>query len=157
VRPESKTQLSEILAQRFGARLSNVVAGRPERIFAEFPPADVVELAQFMHQDLGARLSTITGVDDPDCFEIMYHFTFDYLGTMVSIRTKIANKAEPAINSIAPVIKGAEWIEREIWELLGVTFTNHPDMRHLLLMDDWPEGKYPLRRNYKGIDGKGGF
>ncbi len=37
-----------------------------------------------------------------------------------------------------------------MWELLGIRFRNHPDLRHLLLGDDWPEGKYPLRRDYQG-------
>jgi len=56
-------------------------------------------------------------------------------------------KPDLEVDSIAPVIKGAEWIEREINELLGVTFKNHPDMKHLILPEDWPEGKYPLRRD----------
>jgi NADH:ubiquinone oxidoreductase subunit C len=47
------------------------------------------------------------------------------------------------------VMYAAEWIEREMWELLGIRFRNHPDLRHLLLSDDWPEGKYPLRRDYR--------
>jgi NADH-quinone oxidoreductase subunit C len=42
----------------------------------------------------------------------------------------------------------AEWIEREMWELLGIKFLGHPDLRHLLLSDDWPEDNFPLRRNH---------
>jgi len=66
---------------------------------------------------------------------------------MFTVRTKL-DRDKPALESIAGICKGAEWIEREMWELLGITFKNHPDMRHLLLADDWPEGKYPLRRDY---------
>ena len=53
------------------------------------------------------------------------------------------------LDSIAPFCRAAEWIEREMWELLGIRFRNHPDLRHLLLDDDWPEGQYPLRRDYR--------
>ena len=57
---------------------------------------------------------------------------------------------QPQLESIAEMCPAAEWIEREIWELLGICFRNHPDMRHLLLSEDWPEGSYPLRRDYEG-------
>ena len=67
---------------------------------------------------------------------------------MVVIKTKMPRE-NPEVESIAAICPAAEWIEREMWELLGITFKNHPDMRHLLLTDDWPEGKYPLRRDYK--------
>jgi NADH:ubiquinone oxidoreductase subunit C len=157
VRVESKEKLPDIVKQQLGAKALNVFVKTPMRLYVEVPAGDVIEVAQLFFRDLEARLSTITGVDAPDCFEIMYHYTFDYLGSMVSVRTKIMDKSNPVIDSVSHVIKGAEWIEREIWELLGVTFKNHPDMRHLLLMDDWPKDKFPLRRSYKGIDGKGGF
>ena len=60
------------------------------------------------------------------------------------------NRAEPVLDSIAGVCPAAEWIEREIWELLGVDFRGHPDLRHLLLDDHWPQGDYPLRRGKEG-------
>ena len=50
---------------------------------------------------------------------------------------------------MAACTEAAEWIEREMWELLGISFRDHPDLRHLVLQDDWPEGKYPLRRDYR--------
>ena len=48
---------------------------------------------------------------------------------------------------ITPLIPGAEWIEREMHDILGITFRNHPNMRRLILSDDWPEGVYPLRKD----------
>jgi NADH-quinone oxidoreductase subunit C len=58
----------------------------------------------------------------------------------------IADKKNPRIDSITPLFPGADWIEREMWEMLGIEFTGHPDMKKLLLCDDWPQGNYPLRR-----------
>ena len=66
---------------------------------------------------------------------------------MVSLRTRLSPDA-PEIESIAGVCTAAEWVEREMWELLGIRFRNHPDLRHLLLADDWPAGRHPLRRDY---------
>ena len=56
-------------------------------------------------------------------------------------------KPKLEVESLAGIIKGTEWIEREINELLGVTFKNHPNMIHLILPEDWPKGNYPLRRD----------
>jgi len=52
----------------------------------------------------------------------------------------------------SPYFEAANWVEREINELLGISFTGHPDMRKLLLPDDWPEGVYPLRADYEEWD-----
>jgi Ni,Fe-hydrogenase III component G len=67
---------------------------------------------------------------------------------IISIKTKV-EKPEPEIESIGAFYPAANWIEREINDILGVTFTNHPDPRRILMADDWPEGDYPLRRDFK--------
>jgi len=116
------------------------------RIYLDFKPEDIPEIAGFVFKDLGCRFVIARGTDTPGGIEILYHFYQDQSGKMISLRTLIVDKKNPQIISIAPIIKGAEWIEREIWELLGVNFIGHPDLRHLLLIDDWPEAKYPLRK-----------
>jgi len=88
-----------------------------------------------------------SGVDTPfGVIEILYHFDFFQLPQVVSLRVRV-DKNDLSVVSLAPAVKGAEWIEREIAELFGVEFTGHPDMRHLILPDDWPKGNYPLRRD----------
>ena len=79
--------------------------------------------------------------------EVLYHYSYDETGCMVTLKAIIRDREKPAIESIAPFLPGAEWIEREIHDLLGIEFKNHPDMKHLILPDDWPEGVYPLRRD----------
>jgi len=123
-----------------------------KRIYVEVSSADVPDVSRLMFRDLGARFQIASGIDTPSAIEILYHWAFDALGFVVTIETKL-NRESPVVESIARICPAAEWIEREMWELLGVQFKNHPDLRHLLLMDDWPEGKYPLRRDYiKGKD-----
>ena len=65
-----------------------------------------------------------------------------------------AEGPNPEIDSLAPLFEAANWVEREIHELLGINFRGHPDMRRLLLSDDWPQGVYPLRQDYQEWDPK---
>jgi len=118
------------------------------RAYLDIPPQAVPQATRLMFSDLGARFQIASGVDTPTAMEILYHWAFDGADLVVTLRTHLP-RDRPEIDSIAPICKAAEWIEREMWELLGITFHGHPDMRHLLLDDDWPEGSYPLRRDYR--------
>jgi len=77
--------------------------------------------------------------------EILYHFALDPQGKIVSLKV-LAEKPALQMESVASFLPAANWIEREINEMFGVEFLGHPDMRRLLLPDDWPEGEYPHRR-----------
>jgi Ni,Fe-hydrogenase III component G len=90
-----------------------------------------------------------TGIDSEDCFEILYHFSNDETGCVVTVKAFIRDRENPSIESITPLIPAAEWIEREIYDILGIEIKNHPNMRRLILADDWPEGVYPLRKDFK--------
>ena len=117
------------------------------RIYVDIDPKDLVEFGRFLFEDLQARFIIASGVDTPrGGIEIIYHFDFYQLPQVFSVRVFL-EKPELEVESLAPYIKGTEWIEREIHELLGVNFRNHPNMVHLILPDDWPEGNYPLRRD----------
>ena len=120
-----------------------------KRIYFSIKPEDIREVASFLFKDLGLRFATATAQDTPQGIEILYHFSFDKTGQIVSARVLIEDKKSPRIDSIAPLFKGAEWIEREMWELLGVNFIGHPNLKRLLLTEEWPEGKYPLRHNHE--------
>ena len=118
------------------------------RLYVDVAAQVIPDAARLMSGDLQARLQTASGVDAPAETEILYHWALDRIGLVVTIRTRI-DRDRPEITSITRVCPAAEWIEREMWELLGICFTGHPDLRHLLLQDDWPEGKYPLRRDFR--------
>jgi Ni,Fe-hydrogenase III component G len=140
--------VEEILVKikdRFSKKVLNVFEKSPRRIYIDFDPKDIPEAVNFLFRDLAGRFATATGIDTRKNIEILYHFSFDSLGTIISLRTLI-DRNHPEIESVTPIIKAAEWIEREIHELLGVNFRNHPNLKRLLLFEDWPEGKCPLRR-----------
>lgn len=131
-------------------KLSGKITGWQEhsakRIYFSIKPQDIREVAGVLFKDLGLRFVVATAQDTPEGVEILYHFSFDKAGQMISARVLLEDKKNLQIDSLAPLFKGAEWIEREMWELVGINFIGHPNLTHLLLIDDWPEGKYPLRK-----------
>ncbi|MDD5044814.1 MAG: NADH-quinone oxidoreductase subunit C [Candidatus Omnitrophica bacterium] len=121
----------------------------PRRVYFKMDPKDIKHVANALFKDLGFRFIIATGCDTPEGIEILYHFGYDKAGLIVSGRTLLKDKKKPEIDSIAPLFVGAEWIEREMWELLGINFIGHPNLKHLLLIDEWPKGDYPLRHDLK--------
>jgi len=132
------------IKERFGNRL-NVFEKSAKRIYIDVKPEDWTEVAGFIFNDLYARYQIMTGTDTKDAVEVLLHFAFDKDGMVVSLRT-LVKKPGCEIDSVANMITGAEWIEREIMEILGVKFRNHPNPKHLLLTEDW-DGKYPFRKD----------
>lgn len=124
-----------------------------KRVYIEIKPESIVEVASYIFKDLGARFNIASGVDLRQHMEILYHFTMEDINLLISLRAKLP-KSKLEIDSLVSVFEAANWIEREIHELLGIDFKGHPDLRRLLLSDDWPEGVYPLRRDYKEWDKK---
>jgi len=135
------------ISAELGDRVLEVDRQSDKRVYMEIAPQTVIAASQVMYQKLGARFQIATGVDIREGLEIMYHWVLDDEGLIITMRT-VLDHEKPEVDSIAPVLPAAEWIEREMWELLGINFRGHPDLRHLLLADDWPEGNFPLRRNH---------
>ncbi len=137
---------AEAIKERLKDRIVNWCKHSERRIYITISPKDVKEVISSLFGDLHLRFITASGQHIQGGLEILYHFSFDQTGEIFSLRVLIKNEKKPEIESITPVIKGAEWIEREIWEMLGINFVGHPNLKRLLLSDEWPEGKYPLRQ-----------
>ena len=136
---------------RFKKDIVDVFDKSAKRVYIEIKPESIVKVAGYIFKDLGARFNTATGVDARAYMEILYHFTIEDINLLISLRVRL-QKPKLEINSLTPVFEGAYWIEREIHEMLGIDFKGHPDLRKLLLSDDWPEGVHPLRCDYKEWD-----
>ena len=78
-------------------------------------------------------------------FEVNYHLVSIPRRDRLRLKTKLSG-SDPVVDTLVPVWPGANWLEREIFDLFGIQFTGHPDLRRILLPDDW-EG-HPLRRDY---------
>ncbi len=126
--------------QTFRGELTLVVPREHLRRAAEFLCGDAELQFNF--------LSDITGVDhfplEPR-FELNYHLVS--LARRERLRLKVrVQGSDPAVESVTPVWPGANWHEREIFDLFGVRFEGHPDLRRILMPEDW-EG-HPLRKDY---------
>jgi NADH:ubiquinone oxidoreductase subunit C len=141
-----KENILDAIKEKLGDKLSNFTQPSARRIYAKADPKDIVAIAKILFWDLQLRFATATGAQLENGFEILYHFSFDKTGQMVTIRTLLKDKEHPETDSLATTFKAAEWIEREMHEILGINFKGHPNLAHLLLVDDWPEGEYPLRK-----------
>jgi NADH-quinone oxidoreductase subunit C len=112
-------------------------------------PARIVEVARHLkHDQKFVRLSTVTAVDwlpaDPR-FEVVYHLQSVEPNARLRIKCRVS-EADPEIDSVTGVWRGADWYEREAFDMFGIRFRNHPDLHRILMPEDW-EG-HPLRKDY---------
>ena len=91
-------------------------------------------------------LMCISGVDyPPEKIELVYHLFSMEKKYRICIKVNLPRET-PSVSSVVPIWKGAEWHERETYDLLGVTFENHPDLRRILLPEEF--SGHPLRKDY---------
>ena len=128
---------------------AEVYEHNPKRLYVTIPRERLTDAAKYLHRERGMRLSTCTGIDTRDGFEVLYHFSEDSTGTMYTLKV-LAPKDDPKLDSQATWFPATNWIEREMHELLGIDFPGHPNLIPLLTSDtDWEEDKYPLRRDFE--------
>jgi len=111
---------------------------------------DLPKIAELLHWGLGGYFSVSVGVDERpvDGLLHVYHvFSIDELGTYVVVEASVS-PAHPRMPSITPVVDAANWHEREVTDFIGVEFVGHPEPGRLILPYDWPEGVYPLRKDF---------
>ncbi len=105
----------------------------------------LLNITDYVFNLLGLRYVIVSAMDSKEGYEIIYHYSDDSSGWMINLDV-ILNHNTPEVESITPVVYGAEWIEREIMDLLGIKFFNHPKPERFLMAESWPEGEYPFRR-----------
>lgn len=116
----------------------------------EIAPAKITSVSGFLKYDQQfVRLSTVTGVDrypaEPR-FEVVYHLHTIARNQRLRLKCRLSG-TEPSIDSVTSVWRSANWYERETFDLFGIEFRGHPDLRRIMLPDDW-QG-HPLRKDYK--------
>jgi len=141
--------VGEVL-EGLGDAVIEVEQCEPRRGIARIEPRRTVEVAEKMFAIETSRFATATGIDARDGIDVLYHWCFEPAGVVVTLKA-LAARPELTLDSIANVVPAANWIEREMHDLLGANFRNHPDMRRLILDDSWPEGVYPLRKDFDQV------
>jgi NADH-quinone oxidoreductase subunit C len=133
---------------KFDGRILKTYKKNARKAYVDIYPKEIVDITKFLFKELGLRFNIASAVDDFDGLEILYHFSLDASGFVVTVRAIIKDRESPHVDSITSVTRSAWWIEREIHELFGIEFDGNSDLRPLLLPDDWPKGVYPLRKNF---------
>jgi NADH-quinone oxidoreductase subunit C len=105
---------------------------KKDRLYFEVSAANLPAVARHLFQTMGCRLSTATAMEMRQGIEILYHFSHDPTGCYYCPRLVISDLDHPRAPSISGVVRGAEWIEREMSELWGVAFEGHPFPERLL-------------------------
>lgn len=115
--------------------------------FVKVKPEYMKSVARLLKEDFGMdMLLSISGVDYPENITVVYHLFS--INKQHSIVLKVdLPRDNPRVETVEDLWKAANWHERETYDLFGVIFEGHPDLRRILLPDDW-EG-HPLRKDYK--------
>jgi len=108
---------------------------------------DLFEVARHLKEKEGYDyLSAVTGVDYPDRFEVIYHL-YSMKGGAGPLTLKVsASKEEPEIPSVTLLWPGANFQEREVYDLMGIRFAGHPDLKRILLWEGYEA--HPLRKDF---------
>lgn len=125
------------------------------RIHAKVKPENVKDICQYLKEKLSfGHLSCELGVDYPERNEIEVVYVIGSYEHPVLLTLKaILPRDNPEVESVVPVYWNANWYERETYELFGVKYLNHPDLRPLVLPQELL-GEWPLRKDYKGFPNK---
>ncbi len=141
------------LANRLQPKLPDaVVNATPE--WAEVKPNRLLEVCTFLRDDaeLDFRfLSSLTGVDRLDHFQVVYHLLSISRNQAATLKTRCDDHDNPEAPSVVPVWRGAHLQEREAFDLMGVRFQGHPDLRRIFLWEGF--AGHPLRKDWLNFPG----
>jgi len=110
----------------------------------------VAEVSRFLHDECGLDyLALLTAVDQPERFEVVYHLWSikDQTTEPFVLKAYIEDKENPTVPSVTPIWRGANYQEREAYDLMGIRFEGHPNLKRLLLWEGFPG--HPLRKDFE--------
>ncbi len=141
--------IAERLRARFGTEAVTLTTETADP-FITVPVERLAEVCRFLQEDPEIRLdgfSSLSGVDWPEegKIDVVYHLVSYLHGHLCTLKTRLA-RDNPKVPSVEAIWKAANWFEREAYDLLGIRFLGHPNLRRLLMPEDWVG--HPLRKDY---------
>ncbi len=136
------------LAARIEQRTPDLVVDSSETAVLVKPEA-LFEVAEFLKATPGLDfdyLVSITGVDYLDFFEVVYHLVSIENNHSLVVKTRCYERENPTVPSVTAIWKGADFQEREVYDLMGISFSGHPNLKRIVLWEGF-QG-YPLRKDY---------
>ena len=147
--PELLTSLSQLL----GKKILERIEFRGETTFV-IDPRDLREVARFCKEELSfdylLDISSVDNFGEEPRFEIVYELYSMTLAVHLRLKVRVSEDA-PAVETISDLWPTADWHEREIWDMMGLRFHNHPDLRRILMWEGYPY--FPLRKEFP-LEGK---
>ncbi len=142
------SEIEALLRQKFGEKIveSKLEGFSP---WSVVDPAAILEVSRFMHDDERLKmdhLELLGGVDYKDRIEVVYVVNSLAYGHRYTLKCRLP-RDNPGIQTVESVWKVANWHEREAYDMFGIVFEGHSDLRRILCPDDW-EG-HPLRKDYR--------
>jgi NADH-quinone oxidoreductase subunit C len=136
------------VAKRIGEQLPGAIVGHGDS--AVLVESDsILEVCRFLNKTAGLDfdyLINLTGVDYLDYLEVVYHLASLKHNHMLILKTRCYEREQPTVPSVTTIWQGADFQEREIYDLLGVRFEGHPNMKRIFLWEGFKG--HPLRRDY---------
>jgi NADH-quinone oxidoreductase subunit C len=143
-----KEFIIEKFKEKFKSEILKVEFKNQKRMIITVSPDSIIEVATFLYKTEGFRFIIASALHTKRGFEIHYHFSKDASGLILNIHVILDND-NPEIESLSNIFNASNWIEREMHELFGINFLNHPNQEKLISEGNWAEGVYPMRKEFK--------
>lgn len=159
-------EIFKVLKDKFGDAVIELKTALPVESFIIVDPFKIDEICLFLRDEEGLKFDNcmnLSGVDDANgkketqsdgstnivggTLSVFYHLESVYLKHKLTLKVS-TQRENPQVKSVSRIWRSADWHEREAFDLLGINFINHPDLRRILMPYDWEAG-YPLRKDYK--------
>jgi NADH-quinone oxidoreductase subunit C len=143
--------IASLILEKFSDKLNLEFSENLEQSTISTPKEGLLELASFLKNDSQCyfdSLSCITAIDngpDKGSIDVLYELYSIPFGHKIRLKVTVARDNE-TIDSVTDLWASANWDEREAYDLVGIKFNNHPDLRRILLPEDWHG--HPLRKDY---------
>jgi membrane-bound hydrogenase subunit beta len=145
---EKEQKIIDNLLNKFDFLKDNCQIIRDRRITLQVPSEQIMTVLAYLKDSLKFdQLCTITGLDSYEYFQAIYHVAEDN-GIVLNVKLNIP-KDKPVIKTVTKIFEGAAFYERELNDLLGIEIDGLPEGRRYPLPDSWPNGQYPLRKDWK--------
>ena len=133
--------------EKFASDILEVTVKNQKRIVISVNHEAITTIAGYLYKSAGFRFIIASALHTKRGFEIHYHFSMDSIGLILNIHV-ILDKENPRIESLSNMFSASNWIEREMHELFGIDFLNHPNQEKLISEGNWAEGVYPYRKEF---------
>ena len=138
----------ENFKENFDSVIVEVLKKSEKRITITIKPDAILKVAEYLYKTAGFRFIIASALHTKRGFEIHYHFSLDKTELILNIHV-ILDMENPEIESLSNMYNASNWIEREMHELFGINFINHPNLEKLISEGNWAEGVYPYRKEFK--------